>query len=152
MTAPIGELLGPEDVYLDVPADSREALLERAAALLAKRSGLADRRVYDQLVARERLGSTALGHGIALPHARIPGLARPYAALIRTRGGIEFDAPDRRPVHVFLVLLVPAESADRHLALMACAAQQFADREFRVKLKSAGGPGEIAGLFDYLPE
>lgn len=150
--APIGELIKRDDVLLDVEAATREELLGRAAAFLATRHGLPQRSIFEGLVARETLGSTALGHGVALPHARMGTLQYAIAAFLRTRAPIDFDAPDHRPVSVFLVLLVPAEASDRHLALMGCAASQFGDRGFRMQLKSAQDPVEIANLLRRLPE
>ena len=152
MTAPIGELITQDDVLLDVDAATREDLLSRAAAFMAARHGLSAPAVRDALTARERLGSTALGHGVALPHARMQGLRKPVAAFLRTRAPIAYDAPDGRPVSQFLVLLVPAEAREHHLELMGCAACQFADRDFRVRLKSAANSSAVADLFDYLPD
>lgn len=148
--APIGALLSPGDVLLDVDAASRDALLARAAAHLADRCALPRRTIFDSLVARERLGSTALGHGVALPHARMASLAQAYVLFLRTREAIDFDAPDRRPVSLFLVLLIPRDS-EHHLELMACAAQQLGDRAFRRELKSATDAAHVAALFDHLP-
>jgi PTS system nitrogen regulatory IIA component len=150
MTTPIGELISPENVSLDVDVRTRDELLLAAAERLAPRAGVAAREVYEQLRSRERLGSTALGHGIALPHARMP-ITRPVAAFLRTHAGIEFVAPDGRPVRYFLALLVPAEAIERHLALTACAARQFADPGFRARLRAASLPSEIVDLFAELP-
>jgi PTS system nitrogen regulatory IIA component len=149
--APIGELIKRDDVLLDVEAATRDELLARAAAFLATRHGLPQRAIFDGLMAREHLGSTALGHGVALPHARMTTLQHAVAAFLRTRAPIDFEAPDHRPVSVFLILLVPAEASDRHLALMGCAASQFGDRGFRVQLKSAQEPDQIADLLRRLP-
>lgn len=150
--APIGELIKRDDVLLDVEAVTREELLARAAEFLATRHGLPQRSIFDGLMAREHLGSTALGHGVALPHARMATLQHAVAAFLRTRAPIDFGAPDHRPVSVFLILLVPAEASDRHLALMGCAASQFGDRAFRVQLKGAQDPHEIADLLRRWPE
>ena len=150
MNTPIGALIGPEEVLLDVDASSRGALLEQAAARLAERCGLPRKAIFDSLLARERLGSTALGHGVALPHARIAALARAFALFVRAREGIDFDAPDRQPVSVFVVLLIPQDS-EHHLALMACAAQQLGDRDFRRELKTSADRARVAALFATLP-
>jgi nitrogen PTS system EIIA component len=152
MIAPIGELIAPDDVLLEVDADSRDVLLARAAAFLAARHHLPERAVFEGLMAREHLGSTALGHGVALPHARMATLRVPVAAFLRTRAPIAFDAPDGRPANTFLILLVPAEAAEHHLALMSCAARQFGDRDFRVRLKATQDRAGIAQLFGYLPD
>lgn len=145
-TAPIAALIGESDVLFDDASTTREALFARAAALLAARHGLASRAVYDSLMARERLGSTALGNGFALPHARMAGLSTAVAALVRTRAPIPFDAPDHRPVTHFIFLLVPTGANERHLALMASAAALFADRAFRERLPQARDAMEMARL------
>lgn len=145
-TSPIGEILTHDDVLLDVEAETRDAVLRAAAALLEKHCHRARTEIFDALTAREQLGSTALGHGVALPHARLEGLQRPVAAFLRTRAPVVFDAPDSRPVNVFLALLVPKEASEQHLALMACAARQFGDRDVRIQLKSAGDPSRVVEL------
>ena len=151
-TSPIGEILTPDDVLLDIDAETREALLRAAASLLEKHCHRAHTEIFDALTAREQLGSTALGHGVALPHARLTGLQRPVAAFLRTRAPIAFDAPDARPVNVFLALLVPKEASEQHLAIMACAAQQFSDRDVRMRLKTLQDRRQIADVFATMPE
>ncbi len=150
--SPIGELLRAEDVRLDVDAANRDELLAHAAALLARRSRLTEHSILQGLQSRERLGSTALGHGVALPHARVLGLPAPVAVFLRTLHAIPFNAPDGHLVESFLVLLVPAEASDRHLALMACAASQFADRSFRACLRVAPDAATVVELFACPPE
>jgi PTS system nitrogen regulatory IIA component len=145
-TTPISELIGAADVLFDDDSTTKEALFEKAAALLAARHGLPRRAIYDSLMARERLGSTALGHGFALPHARMALLPNAVAAFVRTRAPIPFDAPDRRPVTHFIFLLVPTGANERHLALMASAAALFADRTFRERLPEARDPATVARL------
>ena len=143
----LGQLLTPDDILVDVEAGDRPALLLRAAELLAQRHGVVASSIAEALSARERLGSTALGHGIALPHARIAGLPQPYAGFLRTRAGIPFDASDARPVSQFLTLVVPAQATERHLQLLACAATMFSERSFRDALRAALTPADIAAIF-----
>ncbi|HJU21520.1 MAG TPA: PTS sugar transporter subunit IIA [Casimicrobiaceae bacterium] len=152
MTSPIGEILTGDDVLLDVDAGTRDALLRAAASLLEKHCHRTRVEIFDALAAREQLGSTALGHGVALPHARLAGLQRPVAAFLRTRTPIAFDAPDARPVNVFLALLVPKEASEQHLALMACAARQFSDRDVRMRLKTLEDREQIAETFAQEPK
>lgn len=151
-TSPIGEILAPDDVLLDADAETRDALLRVAASLLEKHCHRARTEIFDALAAREQLGSTALGHGVALPHARLAGLQRPVAAFLRTRVPIDFDAPDARPVNVFLALLVPKEASEQHLALMASAARQFSDRDIRMRLKTLEDRRQIADVLAQMPE
>jgi PTS system nitrogen regulatory IIA component len=143
----LAEIITADDVALDADVADRDRLLDLAATLIARRHGLSARDVASDLAARERLGSTALGHGVALPHARVAGLPRSVAVLVRTRQPIAFGAPDGRPVGMFLVLLVPAQAADQHLKLIAEAAARFNDPSFRASLRNAVGPADVARLF-----
>lgn len=143
----LGDVLTAADVALDVDIADRDGLLGFAAALIARRHGLQAADVERQLAVREGLGSTALGHGVALPHARIAGLRRSIAALVRTKQPIAFGAADGKPVASFLVLLVPAQAADQHLKLIAEAAGLFSDPVFRANLHNAAAPDDVAQLF-----
>jgi PTS system nitrogen regulatory IIA component len=96
--------------------------------------------ILDSLLARERLGSTGLGHGIAIPHGRVRGLREAVGALIRTRNGVAYDAPDDQPVHLIFVLLVPEKSTDVHLEILGGLAQMFSDRQLRGSLAAAADP------------
>ena len=143
---PIGELLQPQDICLDVEVSSKAELLERLADLLARR-GLSREDILASLNERERLGSTGLGHGVAIPHARMKQLHAPIGAFVRTRAPVPFEAPDGRPVSSALALLVPAEATDKHLKLMASAATLFGDRAFRQQLRLSVDPTEVGALF-----
>ena len=90
--------------------------------------------VADALFARERLGSTGLGHGIAIPHGRIKGLREAAGAFVRTSGPIPFEAPDGNPVNLIFVLLVPEKATDLHLQILSELAQMFSDKEMRAQL------------------
>ena len=147
----LGDTLTAADVALDVDVADRDGLLGFAAALIARRHGLQAHEIARQLAAREELGSTALGHGVALPHARISGLPRSIAALVRTRQPIAFAAADGKPVGSFLVLLVPEQAADQHLKLIAEAAGLFSDPAFRANLRNAIAPDDVARLFAQWP-
>jgi len=145
-------LLSPADVLLDIDAVSKRGVFERVAALFEERHGLASAKVTDGLHARERLGSTALGHGVALPHARIKGLTQPVAAYVRTRLPIAFDAPDGKPVADMIVLLVPEKATDLHLQLLAEVAQMFADPSFRERLRMCTDGIEVHRLVAARPD
>ena len=99
--------------------------------------------VFDRLVARERLGSTGLGEGCALPHARVPGLGRTLAAFLRLGRGVDFDSPDHEPVDLVFGLLVPEESTDEHLEILAAIARVFSDERVRSSIRSADEPARI---------
>ena len=147
MTSLIAQLLTPADVHLDVDCADREALFARVGRMMAARHGIAEREIVTRLAERERLGSTGLGHGVALPHARMPDLQHAVAAFARTLAPIPFDAPDGRLVSCFLFLLVPADAAEHHLALIASAATRFADRSFRERLRAAPDAVAVIALF-----
>ncbi len=147
----LGSILRVTDVALDVPADTRAGLIAFAANLLGHNHGLSAPDVSAALAAREGLGCTALGHGVALPHARMAGLAAPVAAFVRTREPIDFGAIDGRPIASFLVLLVPSQAAEEHLKLLAEAAALLNDRSFRAAVRGADDAAEVARLFAEWP-
>ena len=149
---PIGELLQPEDIDLDVDVSSKKELLDRVAAIVAHRRGLPTGPVLESLSDRERLGSTGLGHGVAIPHARLKQLQQPVCAFVRTRSPIPFDAPDGKPVSNVLTLLVPATATDRHLQLMANVANMFGDRSFRERLRHCATADEVEALIAGWPD
>jgi nitrogen PTS system EIIA component len=101
---------------------------------------------------REQLGSTGVGHGIAIPHARMSQCAAPAGAFVRTKFAIPFDAPDGKPVSVFLGLIVPNKATERHLQLLATAAAMLSDSPFRDKLKSCTDRKEVGALLAAWPD
>jgi len=147
----LDELVTPADVALDVDAIVPDTVLSVAAELIARNHGLPPAEVRAALAARERLGCTALGHGVALPHARMAGLERPAAAFVRTRSPLDFGAFDGKPVSCFLVLVVPAEAAEVHLKLLADAATLLNDPAFRASVRGAEAPDDVARLFAQWP-
>lgn len=132
----IAAILTPADVLLGVDALTKERAFEEIARFIAKRHRLLEAEVRASLIEREKIGSTGLGFGIAIPHARVKGLDRPIAAFVRTKYPIAFGAPDDKPVSDMLVLLVPPEVADEHLHLLAEVAEMFADRTLRERLRT----------------
>jgi PTS system nitrogen regulatory IIA component len=132
---PVGNLLEPGDIRLDVDATTREQVLAEIARMLASRHGMSAEFVLEGLTAREKLGSTGVGHGVAIPHARMTQCSTAAVALVRTRTAIAFDAPDGKPVSLFLGLIVPNKAAELHLQILATAAKMLGDRNFRDKLR-----------------
>lgn len=143
----IAELLPATNIVLDLDADTKSRLFEAMGALFERTSGLAHATVTASLGARERLGSTGLGQGIAIPHGRIKGLAKATGAFVRLRTPIPFDAPDGRPVTQVFVLLVPEQATEAHLQLLSELAQMFSERSFRDKLAAAADAAELERLF-----
>jgi len=126
--------LAPERVRIDFEAGSVKEVLEEAGFLFAASTELSAARVSEGLMERERLASTALGQGMALPHARIKGLRKPLAAFIRLSRPISFEAPDNQPVADVFILLVPEQATELHLQMLAAIADRFADPAFRARL------------------
>ena len=140
----LDQILSSERVRSDVPAASRKRTLQVLGEVFAGADpALSAQGVFDRLVARERLGSTGLGDGCALPHARVPGLGRTLGAFLRLRKGVDFDSPDHAPVDLVFALLVPEEPADEHLETLAAIARVFADDRVRASVRSAEEPARI---------
>jgi nitrogen PTS system EIIA component len=142
----LGEVLSPSDILLGVDAPDKEHVFEAAARLLHGRCGFAQSQLIESLNAREDCGSTGIGHGVAIPHARVKGLARPFGVYIRTRVPIAFDAPDGKPVSDLIVLFVPEQAAQQHLRLLGEVAEIFADGRVRQQLHATVDPAEVHRL------
>ena len=140
----LDQILAPERVRSNVSAGSRKRTLQVLGEIFADAAPeLSALSVFDRLVARERLGSTGLGEGCALPHARVPGLGRTLAAFLRLRAGVDFDSPDHEPVDLVFGLLVPEESTDEHLEILAAIAGVFSDERVRSSIRSVEEPTRI---------
>lgn len=137
----IAKLLPAENVVVDLEASSKKRVFEQAGILFENHHGLARSIVYDALFAREKLGSTGLGQGIAIPHGRIKGLKDVKAAFFRLATPVQFDAPDGKPVGFIFVLLVPEAATEHHLQLLSELAQMFSDKAFRESLAGAPDAG-----------
>lgn len=143
----ISKLLLPENILLDSESTSKKRVFERVGLLFENSHQIARSQVFDSLFAREKLGSTGLGQGVAIPHGRVKNLREGIAAFIKTDNAIPFDAPDGQPVNLIFVLLVPERATDVHLQLLAELAQMFSDKAFREQLQSASDPAVIHQLF-----
>jgi len=149
---PLGNLLTTDDIRLDVDVSTKEQLLRQVASLLAARQGLSEGPILEGMHAREQLGSTGVGHGVAIPHARMAQCSAAAGVFVRTKIGIPFDAPDGRPVSVFLGLIVPNMANERHLQLLATAAGMLSDRAFREKLRACTDPAAVRELLAAWPD
>jgi len=132
-----GKLLNPAHVLVDLAVSSKKRLFEQAGLLFENQDGIARSLVFDSLFARERLGSTGLGQGVAIPHGRIKGLKEALGAFIRLAQPIAFDAPDGAPVTLVFVLLVPEKATEKHLQILSELAQMFSDRALREAMSAA---------------
>ena len=139
----ISRLLPASNVLLDLPASSKKRAFEQAGLLFENNQGVARAKVFDSLFARERLGSTGLGQGVAIPHGRIKGLKEAVAAFVRVAEPVPFDAPDGQPVSVMIFLLVPEQASQAHLDLLSELAQMLSDKAFRQTLLDAPSPEAV---------
>lgn len=139
----ISDLLSPTDVMIDVRASNKRLLLQEFAAKAAVSLGLPADQVAPYLLKREELGSTGIGGGIAIPHARLPDLQRPYGLLAKLRQPIEFDAIDGQAVDIVFTLLLPAAAESGNLAALALVARTLRPLESRARLRSAKNTSEL---------
>jgi len=139
----ISALLNPARVACHQDSSSKKRSLELLSHLLSTAlPAYSEGELFDSLVGRERLGSTGLGHGVALPHGRISGLEEPIAAFLTLKGGIDYDAIDQQPVDLLFALLVPEESTDEHLRILARLAAMFSDAELCARLRECGSSAQ----------
>jgi nitrogen PTS system EIIA component len=144
----IAALLPESNILLDLDAGSKARLFEAVGALLEAQRGLSRKLVVDSLLAREKLGSTGLGQGIAIPHGRIRGLTEARGVFVRLKTPIPFDAPDGKPVAQVFVLLVPEQATEQHLQILSELAQMFSEARFRESLALATDAAALRELFE----
>lgn len=142
----IAPLVTPDTTLLDISFTSKKKLFEHAAELFARAHDLKATDIFTSLFERERLGSTALGCGIAIPHGRIKGLKDARGALYRLKTPLDFDAPDNQPVSLCFILLVPKDANERHLQILGELAQLFGDESMRDRLMKVADPAEFIAL------
>jgi PTS system nitrogen regulatory IIA component len=143
----ISKILPLENVLLDNESASKKRVFERVGLLFENTQNISRSQVFDSLFAREKLGSTGLGQGVAIPHGRVKGLRDAIAAFVKMQNPIPFDAPDGLPVNFIFVLLVPERATDLHLQLLGELAQMFSDQSFRDQLQNTDDPETIHKLF-----
>ncbi|HYL91255.1 MAG TPA: PTS IIA-like nitrogen regulatory protein PtsN [Burkholderiales bacterium] len=142
----VGKLLPASHVLVDLQASSKKRLFEQAGLLFENHDGIARSQVFESLFARERLGSTGLGQGVAIPHGRIKGLKEALGAFIRLAQPVPFDAPDGAPVTLAFILLVPEKATEKHLQILSELAQMFSDRSLREAMSAAKDAAELHQL------
>lgn len=143
------DLLTPARVRVNAVVTGKKRLLEQLSTLLAEGGVEGERAIYDSLCGRERLGSTGLGHGVAIPHGRSARAAAATGAFLRLSEPVDFGAPDGQPVDLVFALVVPEHYAQQHLLLLANLAEMFGDAGFRQKLRQAP---DSAALFALLSD
>ncbi|WP_322999201.1 PTS sugar transporter subunit IIA [Castellaniella sp.] len=139
-------ILPPGNIVLDLAATSKKRAFEHAGLLFENHQGVARMSVFHSLLARERLGSTALGHDVAIPHGRLKDLREPHAAFIRLASPIRFDANDGRTARLLFFLLMPEAATQTHLDLLAAIARLLSDAQVRQTLAQSTDPQQIHQL------
>ena len=141
------ELVIPGRARCQAEITSKKRALEVLSELIAEgHEELTPRLVLNCLVSREKLGSTGLGHGVAIPHGRMPEVSSPVGAALTLKDGVDFDAPDGEPVDLIVGLIVPAESTDEHLHILANLAEVFSEPASTGAMRKAATPEELSGL------
>ncbi|HXQ08210.1 MAG TPA: PTS sugar transporter subunit IIA [Bradyrhizobium sp.] len=139
----ISDLLSPTDVMIDVRASNKRLLLQEFAAKAADSLDLPVDQIAPYLLKREELGSTGIGRGVAIPHARLPDLQRPFGLLAKLRQPIEFDAIDGQPVDIVFTLLMSAAAEDGQIGALALVARTLRPPENLARLRGAKNSSEL---------
>jgi PTS system nitrogen regulatory IIA component len=142
----LAAILPPSQVVVQVEATSKKRAFEEAGLLFENLHGLSRALVTDSLFSRERLGSTGLGYGVAIPHGRIKGLKSPLAAVFQLANPIAFDAPDSLPVQLLIFLLVPEAATQKHLELLSEIAELLSDAVLRTQLTESHSAAELHAI------
>ncbi|MGD8925611.1 MAG: PTS IIA-like nitrogen regulatory protein PtsN [Thioalkalispiraceae bacterium] len=141
------DLITPKRIACDVDAQSKKRALEKLSELISdSEDTVSSIDVFESLLARERLGGTGVGYGVAIPHGRLKENDHTLGAFIKLQHGVDYDAADHQPVDLLFALLVPQESTDEHLQILAQLAKMFSSQEFRTELRNATTPEEIHKL------
>jgi PTS system nitrogen regulatory IIA component len=148
----IADFLEQEDILLDLDVSSKAQLFDEVGRHVEGLHAMPQAWVTSGLTRREQVGSTGLGQGIAIPHARVKDLKRILVVYVRLKLAIPFDAPDGKPVSDILVLLVPKQATEEHLVILADAAQLFSDRHFREQLHLCGNRTDAKQVFETWPQ
>ena len=142
----INHILPRSNVFFDLDVGSKKRVFEQVGLLLENSEKLSRSTVFDSLFARERLGSTGLGHGVAIPHGRIKGLKAPMAAVFQLAGPIGFDAPDEQPVSLLIFLLVPEAATQQHLEVLSEIAELLSNSPLREALKTTQDAAQLHAI------
>ncbi len=142
----ISALLSPQQIFLDTEITSKKKLLELIANIVADKTQLSESGIYAGLLNRERLGSTGLGQGFAVPHARVADLDRTVACFFRLSNPVNFEAPDNQPVDLVFTIVIPEEATEEHLMILSSLASIFSRNEVCDAIRAAGSKEEIADI------
>ena len=142
----IADLITPTAAVARLRVTSKKQLLQELAKRAAELSGCGERQIFDVLLERERLGSTGVGNGIAIPHGRLPGLRRLHGLFLRVDPSIDFNAVDEQPVDLVFLLLAPEAAGADHLKALARVSRLLRDRQICEKLRGAESPDALYAL------
>ena len=139
-------LIGPDAVLANAKATGKKSLLAELAHRAAGLYGVDERRLFELLIERERLGSTGIGGGIAIPHGRMPGLAAPHGLFARVSAPVDFDAIDERPIDIVFLLIAPEGAGADHLKALARVSRLLRDRALVDKLRATESADALYAL------
>jgi nitrogen PTS system EIIA component len=142
----ISSLLSPASIVLNHATTSKKRLFEHVGLLFENTHGVERGKVFDSLFARERLGSTGLGYGVAVPHGRIKGLKQAIAALVQLQTPIAFESADGIPVKLLIFLLVPENATEEHLEILSEVAELLSDETLRQELMTSTDSAQLHGV------
>ncbi|MFT5656764.1 MAG: PTS system nitrogen regulatory IIA component [Gammaproteobacteria bacterium] len=141
-------LLSPERIFIDPNISSKKKLLEFIANTVTGHCGLAKSTLFNSLLDRERLGSTGLGHGFAVPHARLSDLQETIGFFVKLANPINFDAPDNQPVDLIFCIVIPQHATDEHLQILASLAKIFSQSSICEQIRNAKSTNEVTRIID----
>jgi PTS system nitrogen regulatory IIA component len=144
----ISALLSPQRIFLDTEISSKKKLLELIANIVADQTRLAEPLIYNNLLNRERLGSTGLGHGFAVPHARVEDLDKTIGCLFRLKEPVNFEAPDNQPVDLVFTIIIPQEATEEHLLILSSLARIFSQTDVCEAIRGATSRDEIVQIIE----
>lgn len=140
----LSDVFTEDDIIIDLKAREKTGLLdEMALGVSSKVTGLDKGSLLQAMLDREKLGTTGIGHGVAIPHGKIKGLAEIKVFFGRSLSGVDFNSMDGMPVYLFFMIIVPDDAAAAHLKILACISQMLKNQECRTRLMHAGSPSEI---------
>jgi len=142
----ISALLSPKSIFLDTEITSKKKLLELIANIVADRTQLPESVIYNNLLNRERLGSTGLGNGFAVPHARLENLDHTLGFFFRLNEPINFESPDNIPVDLVFTIVIPEEATEEHLIILSSLAGIFSRPEICEAIRAASDRDEIGQI------
>jgi nitrogen PTS system EIIA component len=139
----ISALLSPQKIFIDTDVSSKKKLLELIANIAADQTQLSESIIYTNLLNRERLGSTGLGQGFAVPHARLPDLEKTVGCFFRLKQPVNFESPDNLPVDLVFTIIIPQEATEEHLLILSSLARIFSDADICEAIRAATSKEEI---------